>query len=70
MDKMISEIADDEKVARIDDVSSDIDFFKKNLPCCVMGCISSNPPLAIIFTILSFERVRKIESKQANKGYI
>lgn len=29
MDKMISEIADDEKVARIDDVSSDIDFFQK-----------------------------------------
>lgn len=23
-----------------------------------------------IFTILSFERVRKIESKQANKGYM
>ncbi len=70
MDKMISEIADDEKVARIDDVSPDIDFSKKNLPCCVMGCISSNPPLVIIFTILSFERVRKIKSKQANKGYI
>ena len=31
MDKMISEIADDEKVARIDDVSSDIDFFQKEL---------------------------------------
>ena len=24
----------------------------------------------IIFTIISFERVRKIESKQANKGYM
>ena len=29
MDKMISEIADDEKVARIDDVSPDIDFSEK-----------------------------------------
>ena len=29
MDKMISEIADDEKVARIDDVCPDIDFFQK-----------------------------------------
>lgn len=31
MDKMISEIADEEKVARIDDVSPDIDFFQKEL---------------------------------------
>lgn len=70
MDKMISEIADDEKVARIDDVSPDIDFFQKELAMLCDGCISSNPPLVIIFTILSFERVRKIESKQANKGYM
>lgn len=69
MDKMISEIADEEKVARIDDVSPDIDFSKKNLPCCVMGCISSNPPPAIIFTIILSKGCDKMNQNRLSKDY-